>query len=146
MTEYVKLMYNFNKLQVNELYAKEKVMNALMKQIEGKNISDKLNFVVKFALVMMAVMGIAAGIGAFMLNSQVKELDSWMDANNIIADMDYYTSEYRLKQYGHVCATDTAKQNEYEDALEDVDTEIQNLIAQYEETIETEKDRQLFTE
>lgn len=120
-------------------------MNVLLKQIEGKKISDKLNFVVKFALVMMAVMGIAAGIGAFMLNSQVKELDSWMDANNIIADMDYYTSEYRLKQYGHVCATDTAKQNEYEDALEDVDTEIQNLIAQYEETIETEKDRQLFT-
>lgn len=138
-------MYNLIKLQANKLCAKEKVMNLLLKQIEDKKISDKLNFVVKFALVMMAVMGIAAGFGAFMLNSQVKDLDSWMDANNIIADMDYYTSEYRLKQYGHVCATDTAKQSEYEEAIVDVDTEIQNLIAQYELTIETEKDRELFT-
>lgn len=119
-------------------------MNLLMKQIEGRNINDKLNFVVKFALVMMAVMGIAAGLGAFMLNTQVKDLASWMDANNVMADLDYYTSEYRLKQYGHVCSTDATHQKEYEEAMKEVNAEIQALIAQYQATIETEEDQQLF--
>ncbi|MBQ6845368.1 MAG: MCP four helix bundle domain-containing protein [Agathobacter sp.] len=119
-------------------------MNVLLKQIEGKKIKEKLNFVVKFALVMMAVMGIAAGLGAFMLNQQVKDLSSWMEANNIMADLDYNTSEYRLKQYGHVCSTDEEHHASYEAALVEVDAEIQNLIKQYEATIETEEDRQLF--
>ena len=120
-------------------------MNALMRQIEGKKINEKLNFVVKFALVMMAVMGIAAGMGAFMLNQQVKDLASWMEANNVMADLDYYTSEYRLKQYGHVCATDTAKQDEYKAAIKEVDANIKDLIKEYEGTIISEEDRRMFT-
>ncbi len=119
-------------------------MNILLKQIEGKKIEDKLNFVVKFALVMMAVMGIAAGLGAFMLNQQVKDLDSWMDANNIMADLDYNTSEYRLKQYGHVCSTDAEHLQSYEESIVEVDATINDLIKQYEATIETEEDRELF--
>ncbi len=119
-------------------------MNVLLKQIEGKKIEEKLNFVVKFALVMMAVMGIAAGLGAFMLNRQVKDLSAWTEANNIMADLDYNTSEYRLKQYGHVCSTDEEHHTAYEEAIVEVDAEIQSLIAQYEATIQTEEDRQLF--
>lgn len=119
-------------------------MNVFMKQLEGKKIEEKLNAVVKFALVMMAVMGIAAGIGAFMLNQQVKDLDSWMDANTIMADLDFNTSEYRLKQYGHVCSLDTEQMKSYEAELRNVNATINDLISQYEATIESEEDRQLF--
>ena len=119
-------------------------MDAILRKLEGRSIKDKLNFVVKFALVMMAVMGIAAGIGAFMLNRQVKELASWMDANNIMADLDYNTSEYRLKQYGHVCSTNAASKESYEDSIAQIDANIQDLISQYEATIETQEDRELF--
>ena len=124
---------------------KEKCMNGLLSNLEGKKINEKLNFVVKVALVLMAIMGVAAGIGAFMLNNQVKTLASWMEANTIMADLDYNTSEYRLKQYGHVCATDEAHQQSYEDAIKEVDATIQDLIEQYEETITTDEDRQLFS-
>ena len=48
-------------------------MDSVLKKLEGRSIKEKLNFVVKFALVMMAIMGVAAGLGASMLNSQVKE-------------------------------------------------------------------------
>ena len=119
-------------------------MNVLLRNLEGKSIKEKLNFVVKVALVMMAVMGIAAGIGAFMLNNQVKDLSSWMEANNIMADLDYNTSEYRLKQYGHVCSTDEEHLKSYEAALNEVDATIKDLIGQYQATIETEEDQQLF--
>lgn len=119
-------------------------MNAFLKQLDGKSIKDKLNFVVKFALVMMAVMGVAAGIGAFMLNMQVKDLGAWMDANNIMADLDYNTSEYRLKQYGHVCSLDEAHMEKYEMELASVEVNIDDLIADYQATIESEEDQELF--
>lgn len=91
-------------------------MEVLIKNLEGKSIKYKLNFVVRLAIVLMLIMGLAAGIGAFMLNSQARELaDEWMIANNIIADLDYQTSEYRLKQYGHICSDDEAMHESYEE-------------------------------
>ena len=119
-------------------------MNALLSKLEGKSIKEKLSFVVKFALIMMAVMGVAAAMGAFMLNNQVKDLASWMEANNIMADLDYNTSEYRLKQYGHVCSTDEAHQRTYETAIAEIDATINDLIGQYQATIDTEEDQRLF--
>lgn len=119
-------------------------MNVFLRKLEGKNIKEKLNFVVRVALVLMAVMGISAGIGAFMLNMQVKDLASWMDANNIMADLDYNTSEYRLKQYGHVCSLDEEHMDNYENELANIDAEIEDLIVQYQATIESEEDQELF--
>ncbi len=119
-------------------------MDAILRKLEGKSIKEKLNFVVTFALVMMVIMGVAAGIGAFMLNVQAKELASWVEANNIMADLDYNTSEYRLKQYGHVCSTEESKMQSYETALATVDAAIDDLIGQYQATIETDEDQQMF--
>lgn len=119
-------------------------MDAILRKLEGKSIKEKLNFVVKFALTMMVVMGIAAGIGAFMLNLQAKDLGSWVEANNIMADLDYNTSEYRLKQYGHVCSSTDQKKAEYETAIAEVAATIDDLIVQYEATIESEEDQRLF--
>ena len=119
-------------------------MNVLVKRLEGKTIKEKLNFLIRFALIMMAVMGVAAGLGAFMLNSQVKDLGSWSEANNVMADLDYYTSEYRLTQYGHVCSSDKAQYEVYEARLEEVDDIIKGLMAEYQETIETQQDQELF--
>ena len=54
----------------------------------------------------MLLLGLGALIGAWELNLQTKELhDTWMNANNIIAELDYLTSEVRLKQYAHVISS-----------------------------------------
>lgn len=54
----------------------------------------------------MLLLGLGALIGAWELNLQTKELhDNWMNANNIIAELDYLTSEVRLKQYAHVISS-----------------------------------------
>ena len=119
-------------------------MNFLLRQIEGKKIRDKLYFVVGFALVMMVVLGLSTEACALLLNSQVKKVSTYLETNNIMADLDYYTSEYRLKQYGHVCSADAEHHESYETAIDEVDIAILNLIEQYEETIETDKDRELF--
>lgn len=119
-------------------------MDVILRKLEGKSIKEKLNFVVKFALAMMVIMGLAAGMGAFMLNLQAKELGSWVEANNIMADLDYNTSEYRLKQYGHICSGNDAKKAEYEADIAEVDAAINDLMVQYQATIETEEDKRMF--
>ena len=52
----------------------------------------------RFFIVAMVVMGLGAMLGAFELQATTKELsDEWMHANDIISDLDYLTSEVRLK-------------------------------------------------
>lgn len=120
-------------------------MEKLLKRLEGKSIRYKLNFVVKFMIGMMLVMGVAALIGAFELNTQSTELsDNWMNANNIIAELDYMTSEYRLKQYGHICSSDEEHHANYEKQMEEIDVEIQALLVDYEKTISSEEDQHYF--
>ena len=119
-------------------------MNLLLRQIEGKKIKDKLYFVVGFALVMMVILGLSTEACALLLNTQVKKVSAYSETNNIMADLDYYTSEYRLKQYGHVCSNDEEHYEAYETAIDEVDAAILSLIEQYEETIETDRDRELF--
>lgn len=120
-------------------------MKGITRFLKGKSIKGKLNFVVRFMIVMMAVMGIAAGIGAFELRAQTHELtDNWIVANNIIAELDYMTSEYRLKQYGHICATTEEDQAAYEKLLVEIEAEIDVLAEEYSKTITTETDQEYF--
>ena len=120
-------------------------MEKLLKRLEGKSIRYKLNFVVKFMIGMMLVMGVAALIGAFELHTQSAELsDNWMNANNIIAELDYMTSEYRLKQYGHICSSDEEHHANYEKQMEEIDVEINALLVEYEKTISSEEDQYYF--
>lgn len=120
-------------------------MNKIMATMNEKNIKDKLNFVVKFMISLMVIMGIVAGIGAFELNVQTNELaDNWMNANNIIAELDYKTSDYRLKQYGHVCSTDEEARKSYEEQIAAINLEINSLFADYQKTISSDKDQEYF--
>lgn len=81
-------------------------------------------------------------IGAMELHSLNKELASeWMVANNTIADLDYETSDYRLKQYLHIVTTDSDEMTEVEDTLEGILTKINTLMEEYEGTIQGETDR-----
>ncbi|MBR4027044.1 MAG: MCP four helix bundle domain-containing protein [Lachnospiraceae bacterium] len=122
-------------------------MGKIISLLEKRNIRGKLSFIVQFAIIMMIIMGLVAGMGAFMLNKQAKELsDNWMVANNIIAELDYETSEYRMKQYGHICIdmNDVEQLKSFESQISQIDSEIEHLLKQYSETIHTEEDKKYF--
>ena len=96
-------------------------MGAFIEKFSKKKVKEKLNFMSKFSIIAMIIMGIGAVIGALELNMQTKELsENWMVANNIISDLDYYTSEVRIKQYEHMLASTEAEKVEVEATLEDV--------------------------
>lgn len=113
-----------------------------MKRLHDENVDWKLGFMTKIMIGLMIVLGVGALFGAFELHSMNKELASeWMVANNIIADLDYNTSEYRLDQYRHVATTDLADYNTIELGLDSALTNINDLMASYEESIKSEVDR-----
>ena len=120
-------------------------MEKLREKIKNSAMKWKLNFMVKVAIGLMAVLGLGALIGAWELNSQTKELhDNWMNANNIIAELDYLTSEVRLKQYAHVISSSTAEFNQHEQEIEVLKKQISDLMAEYELTISSTEDRQYY--
>ena len=120
-------------------------MEKFRKKIKNGAIQWKLNFMVKVAIGLMLLLGLGALIGAWELNLQTKELhDNWMNANNIIAELDYLTSEVRLKQYAHVISSTIDEIIQHEAEIEELQEQIHGLMAEYELTISSETDRQYY--
>ena len=119
-------------------------MKKFLENFKDRAIKAKLNFMVVVAIGLMCILGAGALFGAWELNAQTKELHEWLNANNIIAELDYLTSEVRLKQYAHVISSSTAEFNQHEEEIENLKSQINGLIADYEATITSETDRQYY--
>ena len=120
-------------------------MKNFKENFKNRAVKAKLSFMTRMSIILMLVLGAGALFGAWELNLQTKELhDEWMNANNIIAELDYLTSEVRLKQYAHVISSSTAEFNQHEAEIEELQKEIHALMADYELTISSETDRQYY--
>ena len=120
-------------------------MKKFIENMKDRSIKWKLNFMVKVSVILMSVLGVGALFGAWELNLQTNILhDKWMNANNIIAELDYLTSEVRLKQYAHVISSSTLEFDQHEKEIADLKAEIATYIAEYEKTISSETDRQYY--
>ena len=115
------------------------------KNFNNRKVKDKLSYMARAMILMMLILGVAAIIGAFELNVQTDVLaNEWMEANNLIADIDYYTSEYRLTQYNHVVSDTEEEFEKAEKKMEEVLDTIDILLEQYERTISSTEDKKLF--
>ncbi|MBR5579370.1 MAG: MCP four helix bundle domain-containing protein [Lachnospiraceae bacterium] len=115
--------------------------------LRTKNVKWKLGFMAKVMIGISAVLGIGALIGAFELNLQTRELsENWMVANNIIADLDYLTSEFRLKQYHHIVSDTEEEYLAVEAEVKEVNEKISEQIESYRKTISSETDKKYFEE
>ena len=120
-------------------------MKKFMAKLKNRTIKYKLSFMVRAMILLMGILGIGALFGAYELNAQTKVLhDEWIQANNIIAELDYLTSEVRLQQYGHVIASTSQECVERESNIDNFLSQINTLIGEYELTISSETDRQYF--
>ena len=103
-----------------------------------------LSTMAKTMIAFMIVLGLGAMFGAWELNHQTKVLHDWTEANNVIAEIDYLTSEVRLKQYAHLISASTVEFNQHEAEIEELKAEIDAMIVEYEKTIDSELERQYF--
>ncbi len=120
-------------------------MHNIMQKLHDETVKWKLSFMTKVMIGLMVVLGLGAILGAFELHSLNKELaENWMVANNVIADLDYNTSDYRLNQYRHVVTTSTSEYNSIEEGLDVTLATINDLMAEYEQTISSNVDREYY--
>ena len=120
-------------------------MKKLMEKMRNQSIKKKLSTMAKTMIAFMIVLGLGAMFGAWELNHQTNVLhDDWIYANNLIAEIDYLTSEVRLKQYAHVISSSTVEFNQHEAEIEELKAQIDAKIAEYEKTIDSETDREYF--
>lgn len=120
-------------------------MKKFLESIKDYSIRWKLSFMVGVSTFLMSVLGVAALWGARELNQQTEILhDKWMNANTVIADLDFYTSQVRLKQYSHLVTSTLKGKEEVEQEIERLKETVQGLLAEYDADIETETDRQYY--
>ena len=123
----------------------ETQMKKLMEKMRNQSIKKKLSTMAKVMIAFMIVLGLGAMFGAWELNHQTDVLhDTWIYANNIIAELDYKTSELRMEQYAHVISTSADELKEHEAKIATIMTEVDALITEYEATIQSETERQYF--
>ena len=122
-------------------------MNSLNERIRNMNIKNKLGYLTKAYTIGLVIAGIAAIIGAFLLNSQASKLgNNWMDAVELAEEMNYLTSDYRMRQFGHIVAETEDLFVEYEKLLNELEIRIREVEMEYEGTISTEEDKKLYNE
>ncbi len=120
-------------------------MGKIEKILEGKSINQKLKLLVKILIGSMIIMGVISVICAFEMNLQTSNLsNNWMKSNNIISELDYLTSEYRLKQYQHVVTTKEENLTSIEKELNVIKNDIETYTNDYELTISSDEDRKTF--
>lgn len=122
-------------------------MHKIMQRLHDEKVNWKLGFMTKVMIALMILLGVGALFGAFELHQLNKELSSnWMVANNLIADLDYCTSDYRLNQYRHVVTTNVSEYDSIEEGLNETLTTINELMAEYEQTISSDVDKAYYAE
>ena len=114
-----------------------------MDVLNGKKIKWKLDFMARFMLGTMLILGIFSLIGAYLLNSQTKQLSSkWMASNDLIGEMDHIAAEYRMKQFATILGGTEKDFIQMEKDLADFDKQITALMQEYEKVgILNEEDR-----
>ncbi len=117
----------------------------MKEHIKNLPIKKKLNFLTNAFIIGLVVLGMAACLGAFILNAQTSSLaNDWLVAVELAGEMNTLTSEYRMKQYGHVVSSTEEEFTMFEQEIERLDKEIEVVRETYEKTISADTDRQLY--
>lgn len=114
-------------------------------RIQNLKVAGKLRVYRLCMIALMVVLGIVAIILGFMMNSNVREITEVRSPSLArVQELDILTSDYRLKQYGHLVATDSVTMSSYEKELADIDSQITEVSAEFNALISTQKEQGLY--
>ena len=98
-------------------------------------------------IILLLLMEIIACATILLINAKVKEITGiWSPSLSYIQEADTLTSDYRLMQYQHLVSNDKKKMEEYEKNLDEIEQEIENVLAKFEVLIKTEQGRNDYNE
>ena len=120
-------------------------MKKLMGDMKDRSVKWKLNFLVKVSTCLLFLLGVGALFGAWQLNLQTKELnDRWLNANNMIADLDNSMASVRLEQYAHLLSDSRIEFEIHQKAINETIEVVNGLLSEYNSLISNEEERQYY--
>ncbi len=120
-------------------------MNGMKGHIKNLPIKKKLGFLTNAYNIGLIVLVVVAVIGAFILNSQTSKLaNNWLTAVELAGEMNTLTSDYRMKQYGHVISSTEEDFVAFEQDLKRLEQEIEETRLAYGKTIISDEDQKLY--
>ena len=122
-------------------------MKGMTEKVRHLKIKEKLAYLTKAYTIGLVVSAVIAIVGAFVLNLQTNTIaHELVPAMELAEEMNYLTSEYRMKQFGHVISSTEEQFSSYEKDLEEIDARVSEIVKEYADTITSDEDRKLYNE
>lgn len=97
----------------------------MKERIKNLKVKMKMNLYGWIMIALIILLGIIATLASVFMNMQTKDITgNWLPCLSLTRQIDTLTSDYRIKQYGHISATDPAMKDAYEADLLAVEEEI----------------------
>lgn len=109
-------------------------------------VKAKLQTYRTLVIVITLVMGFVALGLSVLMDAQVKRItENWSPTLARVMETDTLTSDYRMKQYGHLVSTTDADMAAFETELTRIEQDIENVCAAFEADLSTEKEKELYS-
>lgn len=122
-------------------------MNKSKRRLILKNlkVSGKLLVYQLSMIAIMIAIGVITSSFTTSINTKLHEItDVWSPSLNYVQELDVLTSNYRMKQYGHLVATDSADLASYEQELAEIETQITTTREALKKLFVTETEKELY--
>lgn len=117
----------------------------LSSKMRDLKVAGKLNCYRLCMIAVIAVMGIVSAGLSLLMHLQVKQItEVWSPSLARVQELNTLTSDYRLKQYGHLVAEDEQTIASYEQELEEIDRQITEVSAAFQALITTEEEQEQY--
>lgn len=114
-------------------------------KLKNRNVAGKINYYRFWMIGLMVAMGVISAVLSIIMYAKVKEItEVWSPSLSCVQELNGLTSDYRLKQYGHLVAETTEKMADYEQELEDTNAQIDYVSASFQKLISTEVEKEQY--
>lgn len=114
-------------------------------RMKNWKVKEKLHFYRICMIITIVIMGIVAVALSMTMYHQVKKItQNWSPALALVMETDTLTSDYRLKQYGHLVAETKEEKTRYEEDMTSIEAQIEEVCAQFEILLSEEEEKVLY--
>lgn len=115
-------------------------------KLKQMSVKGKLLTYRTLVIIVMLVMGVVALGLSVLMNWQVKKItQNWSPTLSRVMETDTLTSDYRIKQYGHLVSTTEEDMGKYEEELTQIEQNIETVCAEFEALLSTSKEEELYS-
>lgn len=119
-------------------------MKKLEQLLRNLKMKKKLAVLVGFMIAGILIVGLSAIVSLSILEDKIATIgENWMPSSTMAQTMNTLTSDYRMKQYGHLTAESEQQLRDFETEMEQISDKITATSAEYEAQIVEEEDRKL---